>query len=433
MEVIIKSNVREVALLTLEQILYNDKFSNNEINNYIKKIEKQDEALFRKLVYGVVENKIYLDYIISKLSSIALKKINKKVINILRIAIYEIIFLNSKIYAVVNEAVNNTKKYNYKSKSFVNAILRNFERNKEELKIIDIKDKDEYLSIKYSVSKDIIEYLKKYYNDYEKIIEIFNETPKLNIRVNTLKNTKIELKEKLEKFGFNVKDSNIAKDSLIIENPINITEIEFFKNGDFTIQDQSSILVGEVLNPSKNSKVLDLCAAPGSKSTHIMQIIENTGELVSNDISFSKLDKIRENFDRLGLKLPNITNHDATKFINEFENKFDYVLVDAPCSGLGVIKRKPEIKLFKSLEKIYELSEIQYNILENSYKYLKNNGVLVYSTCTLGNLENRDVINRFLDNHKDMQIIKINENDFLEIPISIENDGFFICKMLKNK
>ena len=305
-------------------------------------------------------------------------------------------------------------------------------RNKEKYADVDIVDKDEYLSIRYSVNKDIIIYLKKYYDNYADIIKGFNDTPQLNIRVNTTLITKSELILKLENYGLIIEESDISKDSLIIENPDNITEIKEFKNGLFTIQDQSSSLVSEILSPKENSEVLDLCAAPGSKSTHLMQIMNNMGHLVSNDISFVKLCKIEENFDRMKLHKPEITNYDASVFIKDFEDRFEYVLVDAPWSGLGVIKRKPEIKLERNIEDIEELSELQYKILENSYKYLKKGGYLVYSTCTLGNLENADVVNKFLKNHKDLRIIKIKEKDFVEIFPSEKNDGFFICKIYKN-
>lgn len=421
-----------MAIKAIDEIINNNKYSNYVVNDTIDEVDELDKSLYRKIVYGVIENQKYLDYIISKLSKIPFKKLDRNVVNILRIAIYELAFLNSKEYAVINEAVKNTQKISFKSKGFVNGNLRNFLRDKEKYMNVDIDDIDEYLSIRYSVNKDIILYLKKYYDNYVDIVKDFNNTPHLNIRVNTTLTTKSELLEKLKSYGLNIQESVISNDSLIVENPDNITETKEFKDGLFTIQDQSSSLVSEILSPKENSEVLDLCAAPGSKSTHLMQIMNNKGHLVSNDISFDKLSKIEENFTRMKLKKAEITNYDASEFIKEFENRFDYILVDAPCSGLGVIKRKPEIKLERHIQDIKDLSELQYKVLENSYKYLKNGGYLVYSTCTLGNLENIDVVNKFLENHKDLSFVKNNEKDFIEILPSLRNDGFFICKIYKS-
>lgn len=421
-----------MAIKAIDEIINNNKYSNYVVNDTIDEVDELDKSLYRKIIYGVIENQKYLDYIISKLSKIPFKKLDRNVVNILRIAIYELAFLNSKEYAVINEAVKNTQKISFKSKGFVNGNLRNFLRDKEKYMNVDIDDIDEYLSIRYSVNKDIILYLKKYYDNYVDIVKDFNNTPHLNIRVNTKLTTKSELLEKLKSYGLNIQESVISNDSLIVENPDNITETKEFKDGLFTIQDQSSSLVSEILSPKENSEVLDLCAAPGSKSTHLMQIMNNKGHLVSNDISFDKLSKIEENFTRMKLKKAEITNYDASEFIKEFENRFDYILVDAPCSGLGVIKRKPEIKLERHIQDIKDLSELQYKVLENSYKYLKNGGYLVYSTCTLGNLENIDVVNKFLENHKYLSFVKNNEKDFIEILPSLRNDGFFICKIYKS-
>lgn len=423
---------RRMAIKALDEIINNKKYSNYIVNDTLEKVDELDKSLYRKIVYGVIENQRYLDYIISKLSNTAFKKLDRNIVNILRIAIYELIFLNSKEYAVINEAVKNTQKTAFKFKGFVNGNLRSFLRDKEKYINIDITDIDEYLSIRYSVNKDIINYLKKYYDNYVDIVKDFNNTPHMNIRVNTIFTTKSELISKLQEYGLIIEKSNISNDSLIIENPENITETIEFKNGLFIIQDQSSSLVSEILSPKENSKVLDICAAPGSKSTHLMQIMNNKGDLVSNDISFGKLNKIEENFTRMKLHKPEITNYDASKYIKDFEDKFDYVLVDAPCSGLGVIKRKPEIKLERHIQDIEELSRLQSQILENSYRYLKKGGYLVYSTCTLGNLENIDVVNKFLENHKDLDLVKINEKNFIEILPNTKNDGFFICKIYKN-
>lgn len=427
--IIIKA--REMAIITIRDILDKNLFSNEIIALNIKKLNKIDHNFYRQLVYGVIENLYYLDYIIGKISSVKLKKIDKNILNILRLGIYELRFLNNENYASINEAVKLSKKFNYKSKNFVNAILRNFDRDIENLSIVNIKDIDERYSIQYSINIELIRYIKKYYDNYLEIIESFNKVPSFSIRVNTMLTSKEDLREILKLKGYIVDESKISKDSLIVENPSNMTDLEEFKNGLFTIQDQASILVSEILNPSENSNVLDLCAAPGSKSTHLLQIMNDKGLIYSNDISKNKLNKIKENFDRLKFKNYKIINFDATQVIENFEEKFDYILVDAPCSGIGVIKRKPEIKLKKTMDEINSLSLIQSSILSNAYKYLKKGGFIVYSTCTIGNVENLDIIDKFLNENNDMKIVEINGKNYIQLLPDTDNDGFFICKIAK--
>lgn len=394
------------------------------------KVDDIDKALFRKIVYGVVENLYYIDYMINKLSKIKLNKLDKNVLNILRIAIYELAFLESKAYAVINEAVNSCKKFSFKSKGFVNGVLRNLDRNKEKIMEIEEKD-DKYLSIKYSTNMDIIKYLKDNYSNYKDIVASFSDQSDFTIRVNTYLIGKEELISRLEKLDFKIKKSSLSPDALIVENPSGIIDTEEFVKGYFTIQDQASILVGNIVNPKENSKVLDLCAAPGSKSTHLAQIMKNTGKVLSNDIATGKNSKIIENFQRLQLTNFDLKNYDASEYVEEFENAFDYVLVDAPCSGLGVIKRKPEIKLYRTYADIVSISAIQRQILNKAYSYLKPGGYIIYSTCTIGKLENQIIIEDFLNEHPDIQLVQIEGNDYIEILPNKKSDGFYICKMTK--
>ncbi|WP_311487791.1 16S rRNA (cytosine(967)-C(5))-methyltransferase RsmB [uncultured Helcococcus sp.] len=428
LEVVIKA--RRQAVYALDKILNQDQYSTEIINELVDKVVEIDKPLFRKLVYGVVENLYYIDYMIGKLSKIKINKLDKNVLNILRIAVYELTFLESKPYAVINEAVNLCKKFSFKSKGFVNGVLRNLDRNKE--KIMEIEEKgDKYLSIKYSTNMDIIKYLKDNYSNYKEIVASFSDQPDFTIRVNTYLISKEDLKAKLEKLDFKIENSNKSPDALLVENPNGIIDTDEFNKGYFTIQDQASALVGNVVNPKMNSKVLDLCAAPGSKSTHMAQIMKNTGEVLANDISTSKNEKIIENFQRLQLTNYELKNYDASKNVEEFENTFDYVLVDAPCSGLGVIKRKPEIKLYRTYEDILSIASIQKEILDRAYSYVKKGGDLIYSTCTIGKLENQDIIKDFINKHPDIKIVPIDGNDYKEILPNKSSDGFYICKMTK--
>lgn len=431
-----KINVRSMAIEAIDLISSQKGFSSEIIKKNVKKINNvRDESLYRELVYGATENLLYIDYMINKVSKIRTNKLEKIVLNALRLAIYETVFLRIESYATVNEYVKIVKrKKGIKAGNFINAILRNSLRDLDKLKEINAKDKKEYLSIKYSFNKEIIEYFIDNYGieNTEDIIISLSKKPNLSIRVNTTLITEDELIELLEEKGLVIKKSDLAKDCLIIDNPINITDFEEFKKGYFTIQDQASIKVSEILDPKKSTNILDLCAAPGSKSTHLAQISKNESLVVANDISKEKLDKIKDNFDRMHFTNYRITNYDASQVIDEFIDKFDYILVDAPCSGLGVIKRKPEIKLFRSLKEIKQLAQIQKQILNNSIKYLKKGGYLVYSTCTLGKLENIEIINSLLSDNDSVQLMHINGKQYFEImPDKEGSDGFFMAKLTK--
>lgn len=430
-------NVRSMAITAVDLISNNKAFSNEIINDNLHLFsDYRDESLYRELVYGVTENLYYIDYIIGMASKIKLKKLEKLVLNALRVGVYELIFLRIEEYATVNEIVKIVKKKKgQKASNYTNGVLRNIVRNKDEFTDIKIKDKKLKLSIKYSFHPDIIEYLSNYYGDdeLEKLLIVLTQRPEMSIRVNDLLTNRDDLSSDLASIGIKTRPSNIAKDGLIIENPVRVTFTEEFKKGYFTIQDQGSIMVSEILNPSPNSRVLDLCAAPGSKSTHLGQICKDKSKIIANDISTNKLSKIRENFDRLQLSNYEIKNYDARQYIEEFKDSFDYVLVDAPCSGLGVIRRKPEIKLFRSLDEIKELAKIQADILSNGIKYLKKGGYLVYSTCTMGQLENEDVVNKVLNDNKNIEIVPINGCENIQLQPNINgSDVFFICKLTKN-
>lgn len=394
----------------------------------------KEQQFYRQLVYGVVENKLYIDYIIKNVSDIKINKIDKFVLNALRVGVYELYFLRSKSYAVINEIVNIVKKRQFKSKNFVNAILRNIDRDNQKYSNLEKLPKLDYLSIKYSINMDLLKYLISIYgNSIEEVLKSINNVPEFSIRVDTNKISIQKMKKELENKGYVVNNSKVSKNSLIIDKPVNITGLEFFKKGYFTIQDQSSALVSEILNPCENSTILDLCAAPGSKSTHLAQISKGNSKIFANDILENKLYKIKENFERMGYSNYELSCFDASKFNKTWENKFDFILVDAPCSGLGVIKRKPEIKLNRTMKDILEISNIQKSILENAYSYLKKGGKLVYSTCTVGEIENEKNIFYFLKKFKDMNIEKIDGQDFVNISLLGESDGFFICKMVKNE
>lgn len=421
----------ELIFNSLTNIIYKGKKSNDEINYLSEKASNL--SYITKVIYGVLENKIYLDYMIDKLSNIKLRKIHKNVLLILEIGIYNIHFLETRDYATVDKLVDLTKKKNKRSAGFVNAILRNFIRNEKEISKIMISDDLKSLSVRYSMPYDITKYIFDNYGmDYTKeFLRYANKESKLSIRVNTTKTNAERLKKDLESIGYQVKKSKISKNALIVTNPNGLVSTDLFKKGLFTIQQEASMKTVEILDPKHDSKILDICAAPGTKTTYIAEYTENTGKILANDVSFNKLDLILENINRLSLKNIELTNFDARDFKEEYEDKFDYVLVDAPCSGLGVMARKPEIRYNRSLDDIKKLAELQREIIINSIKYLKVGGVLVYSTCTIGNIENIENF-EFIKDMENMEVIPIDGKENIEfVCFNDETDGFFISKFKK--
>ena len=438
-------NAREFAFKVICDIETNKNYSNISINKHFKNIDikNAERGFATELIYGVVENKYYLDYIINKLSKIKVKKMSTFVKTIIRMGTYQILFLDSiSDYAAVDESVKLAKKYDKRSSGFVNAILRNEIRNKETIKNIEEKDKARALSIKYSYNQWMIEsWIERFGIDFtEELLAENSKKPNIYIRVNTIKISRDELIEKLVKLGIECSKVNNIEEAIEVKNLKNIENNELFIKGLFTIQDISSMIVGKTINPKENSLVLDVCSAPGGKTTHIATIMNNTGKVVARDVFKHKLKLIKSTVDRLGLNNVDIEEYDALKFDEESVEKFDYVLTDVPCSGLGIVRRKPEIK-FKEKEDLKELPTIQRNILDNSSKYVKVGGTLVYSTCTIQDEENINVVEAFLKDNSNFRLDPINSVDIdkeeqssgvLKIYPNIHGmDGFFIAKLVR--
>ena len=434
---------REVAFKVLLDIWENGAYSNLSLNKHIREFDAySDENFIREIVYGVLENEIYIDYIIEKMSKIGLKRIHKHIFILLRMGIYQMVFMDGvPDRAAVHESVELSKKYGNKgSRGFVNGMLRNFSRNKEDLSKIRVKDKAKRISIKYSHPMWMVNYfIEEFgYEFTESLCKANNETPNFTIRVNEIVTNKNDLKKRLIDRNFEVKDSIYSKSSIIIKNPKNITDLSEYKDGLFSIQDVSSSLVGEVINPEPYSKLLDLCAAPGGKTMHLAEIMNNKGDIIATDIHPHRVELIEKNAKRLNINIVKSSVEDGMKFNENYKNKFDYCLIDAPCSGLGTIRRNPEIKLSKNAQDIDSLVKIQKKILENAKKYIKKDGFLIYSTCTIGSKENDNVVSHFLKNNKNFELVDIKlknietKDKFLKLYPNIHGtDGFFIAKMIR--
>lgn len=442
------NKAREIALKALYKIEKEEAYSNIALNQVLKEnknIDERDVGLISELVYGTITWKLTLDEIIKKYSSIKIKKISTWILNILRMGIYQIIFLD-KIpkSAAVNESVNLAKRYGHKSSSnFVNAILRKVTVN-DYKKLEEIKDDKERISKTTSMPLWIIEELlkQKDIKEVEEICKNSNLKPNTTIRINKLKTNKKALEEKLEERKIEYIEGSL-EEFLILKRVKNIENIDLFKQGYFTVQDEGAGLIVEVLDPKEEECILDACSSPGGKTTYMAEKMQNKGKIEAWDIHEHRVKLVQNTAERLGINIIYAKAQDATKFNENLVGKFDKILLDVPCLGLGVIKRKPDIKWKRKKEDIKEITKIQKAILNNCSKYLKKNGELVYSTCSILKEENEDIIEEFLKENSQYEICKENEKNYENIAIfgekdkyinlypSQENDGFFICKLQK--
>lgn len=439
-------NIRQQALETLLRINYNGAYSNLEIKQSLKKnpLKDEDRRLFLNIVYGCLQNQMYLDYIIKQQSSRPMNKLHKEVSEILRIAIYQIYFLD-KIpnYAIVNESVNLAAEIQPQAKGFINGVLRNImrkiDKDGNDFKFENWDNEKEALSIRYSVPLWIVH---KYYETYgtkdaESIIPMLNEKPPFTIRCNTLKTSMEDLIADLKKLGVETVSGTQSPNALHLANlgvfENNIEDTSLYKKGHFNIQDQAALLAVERLDPKPGQRVLDMCAAPGGKTTYLSQLMNNEGEIIGRDVFIKRLNLVNQGMKRLGCTNIKLEDQDGCEFLKTDESSFDKILLDVPCTGLGVIRRKPEIKYHSTKEGRKELVKIQTTLLENAVKYLKPGGELLYSTCTVNKDENENQIKKIVIKYPELAIIPDeNGNDYTYTsPLMDGCDGFFMCLLKK--
>lgn len=438
--------VREIALKALYKIDKEDAYSNIALDETIKKnrrkLDDRDVGFISEIVYGVITWRLTIDEIIKKYSNIRLKKISPWILNILRMGIYQIVFLD-KIpkSAAVNESVNLAKRYGHKgSSNFVNAILRKVEKKDYET-FFEIKNPIERISKTTSMPVWIIEELLKE-NDIEKVEEICkasNIKPKVVIRINNLKTDKQELENLLKERNITFQQGEF-EDFLILEKAKNIEQLDLFKQGYFTIQDEGAGLIAKVVNPKPNEVILDACSSPGGKTTYMAELMEDKGEIIAWDLHSHRVKLVEETAKRLGIHIIRTQCQDATIYKEEYKEKFDKILLDVPCLGIGVLKRKPDIKWKRKPEDIEEISNIQKNILQTCSKYVKSNGQIVYSTCSIFSEENDKIIDEFLQKNPDfiygkIQTLNAEKNvqnlNKIQLYQNEQTDGFFMCKLQK--
>lgn len=432
---------REYAYDILSEILIDDAYSNISINKAFSRnnIEIVDKKYITEIVYGSIKNKIYLEHIIKLFSK---GRIKPKVKVLLITSLYQILKMDkTPNFAAVNETVELAKKlFGIHTSKFVNALLRNVIRNYNQNNISYNND-DEKFCIENSCPKELYDILIKQYGKEKArlIVASFNKNSLNSIRVNTNKITKEELLSYFVSKNIRAEESEITCDTLVLSS-LDIKDKKF-QEGSYIIQDEASALVAHTISEdtTKKWKILDVCAAPGGKSLHIASLYKNS-HVTSCDKYEHKLKLIEENAKKLSVSNIDIKKQDATELNDQFLEKFDIVVCDVPCSGLGVIKNKPEIKYKITNKHIEEIVTLQKQILNNSVKYLKEGGVLIYSTCTIDKRENEYNIQEFLEKNSNFRLEKITIDSTIKeykegmlniLPDEYNCDGFFISKLRK--
>ncbi len=412
----------------LYEILENNAFLNEALDLMEIKyayLTSKDRHFIRRTVKGVIERKLELDFYINSISNTPVKKQKKWVRTILRSAFYQIKYMNIKDYAVVDESVKLIKKLKYKQFSgFVNGVLRNYIRKKDELIPRNLEEK-------YSIPNWIIEkFIKEEgMENTTKILSSFSKIRPIMIRLNTKYFEKDLILSDLKEEGYTIKEVDPDYNVYSLSGIDSLNASKTFSDGKFYIQDLSAMYPIFLANLKKGYKVLDTCASPGGKTLLMAEIVGDTGKILSCDISEKKTDKIKENIKKSGFLNINVMIQDATKPNPDLREKFDAILADVPCSGLGVIGRKADIRYRLKKEDIKSLSFLQKEIIDNTISYLKKDGIFIYSTCTISKEENEDNRDYILNKYKDLYLFK--EKKIL--PFMYESDGFYTAIFKKQE
>ncbi|WP_346920385.1 16S rRNA (cytosine(967)-C(5))-methyltransferase RsmB [Clostridium sp. UBA7339] len=439
---------REVAINTVMQVFENKAYSNIVLNNNLSQcnLGDKDKALATELVYGTIKYRYAIDKILKTFLEKKFDKTDKYILNLLRVCIYQLRYLD-KIpeFAAVNEGVNLAKaNVSVGASKLVNGVLRSYLRNKNK----DYYNKEninERLAFSYSFPQWMVKLFIEQYGEVvgEKILDGLNKRPAVTVRVNSTKGDFEQVFHELEKNAYNVEEGSICPEAIRIVRGKSVEENPLFKKGAITVQDESAMLVAPSMDLKEHMTILDLCSAPGGKTTHIAEIMDNTGIVKAFDIYDHKLELIRSNSERLGLTNIELDILDATKECKELIAVGDRVLIDVPCSGLGIIRKKPEIKYTKKEKELKSLITVQREIMKNAAKYVKPDGIILYSTCTINKVENQGNINWFLSNFKDFSVEPLNfgqvenlvydETGSVTVLPNEYMDGFFIAKIRRNK
>lgn len=444
-------NEREIVLEVLLEITEHGMYSHIVLRDVLNKyqyLEKKERSFITRVTEGTLEHMMEIDYILDQFSKVKVKKMKPVIRNIMRSAVYQMKYMDSvPVSAACNEAVKLAARKGFGSlRGFVNGVLRNVARNLNQIEYPT--ESRQRLSIQYSMPEWILNlWLKAYDSDIvEQMLQAFQRETPLTIRCNLRMVTPKQLKEHLEAEGVTVKVHPYLEYAFHISGFDYLGDLESFQNGEFSVQDISSMLVSELAGPKEGDYVIDVCAAPGGKSLHMAEKLNGSGHVEARDLTEYKVGLIQENIERTGLSNVEAVQQDALIFDETSVGKADIVLADLPCSGLGVLAKKTDLKYKATKEGADSLAKLQREMLKNVQAYVKDEGKLVYSTCTINPAENMDNVHWFLNEYPEFELIDIHgllceelqkdvkENGCIQLlPGVHQSDGFFLACMKKRK
>lgn len=455
-----KASARDTALHVLTEVEQEGAYSNLLLNSALQKsgLTGAEAGLATELVYGTISRKNTIDYYLDQFVAKGVAKLQPWVRNLLRLSFYQIYYLDRiPPHAAVNEAVNIAKRRGHQGISgMVNGVLRNVLRRKEELELPKDMSSAHRMALEHSHPEWLVSRWIEQYGEEtaEAICRANNESPPVSVRVNGTRISRDELMHRMEEQGLKVAASRVSPDGIIVLSGGNMALTAWYREGLLSIQDESSMLVAEAVGPKAGMTVLDCCAAPGGKTCHMAERMQGDGQVIANDIHPHKVKLIEDQAARLQLDNVQAQSGDALELDKRFApESFDRILLDAPCSGLGVIRRKPDLKWVKTPEDISEITKIQRGLLDRASVLLKPGGVLVYSTCTIEPSENEEMVKQFLDRHPEFELAPklpelqrfsqevSRESDETEknvetiglqiLPQHYHSDGFYIARLMK--
>lgn len=442
---------REIILGILLEITKEGGYSHIVLRNTLEKyqyLDKKERAFITRVVEGTLEHLIEIDYIINQFSKVKVNKMKPVIRTIIRNSVYQIKYMDSvPNSAVCNEAVKLAEKKGFfQLKGFVNGVLRNIDRNVSNIQYPDKKNMIEYMSIKYSMPIWILKEWEKSYDwsTIEKMLQGFLLEKGTTVRCNLHKISKEDLMHKLAEEHVQVKEHPYLPYALEISGYNYLGDLESFREGDFQVQDISSMLVSEIADPKEDDYIIDVCSAPGGKALHMADKLCGTGFVEARDLTEYKVNLIEENIGRSGMKNIRAVQQDALVYDEASKEKADIVLADLPCSGLGVLGKKTDIKYKMTRETQKELNDLQRKILSVVQSYVKPQGTLVYSTCTINDEENMENVRWFLEQYSQYHLVSVKDSLCEGLKPSVkegclqllsgvhDSDGFFIAKFRKD-
>jgi 16S rRNA (cytosine967-C5)-methyltransferase len=448
------NNIRAIALDVLIKIEQNQAYSNLQLNQTLKNstMKAVDKNLLTSLVYGTIQRKNTIDFYLENLLNKPVKKKDRWVLTLLRMSIFQMLYMDRvPDHAIIHEAVEIAKQKGHLGLGgLVNGILRKLQREGTSTMDELLGSETKKAALQYSMPEWLFERWSDQFGkeDAERMAESNLLASPVTARVNTMLTSRVDVLKELMEEGILAIEGEMSPEGIIIKEGY-LPDTEVYKKGLVTIQDESSMLVAHAVNPKSGEKILDACAAPGGKTTHMAELMKGSGCITALDLHQHKIELIEQQADRLGLENIDAKTLDARKVAEQFqEGSFDRVLVDAPCSGFGVIRKKPDLKWSKTADDVARLTKIQKDIAHAASAMVKPNGVLIYSTCTVDREENNEVAQWFLENHPDFKwddefeqnmpdqvkpYIAEGRSELQIMPHYFNSDGFYLAAFRKKK